>query len=87
MIHVALDTNIYRHNPSLDSAGFKSLTYLAKRKSICIHIPYVVEHEFSTDLVHKHKLKIDSAIKSISGIVNHEKRKSIVTGEKTGVRP
>ncbi len=80
MIHVVLDTNIYRHNPRLNSPGFKSLTNLAKRKSICIHIPYIVEQEFSTQLVHDHKKKIDSAIDSISHIVNNEKLKGIVTG-------
>ncbi len=80
MIHVVLDTNIYRHNPHLKSPGFKSLTSLAKRKSICIHIPYVVEQEFSTQLVHDHKKKINSAIDSISHIVNNEKLKGIVTG-------
>jgi len=80
MIHVALDTNIYRQSPRLNSPEFKSLAYLAKRKSICIHIPYFVEHEFSTHLVHDHKRKIDSAIKSISGIAKHKKLKGIVTG-------
>ena len=80
MIHVVLDSNIYLQSPYLNSPEFKSLTNLAKRGNICIHIPYVVEQEVSTNLAHDHKYKIDTAIKSISGIANHEKLKGVVPG-------
>lgn len=73
MIHVVLDTNIYRSKPRLNSPEFKSLGYLAQKNCICIHVPYIVEHEFSSYLFHEHKKKIDRTIKSLTDLVNHPK--------------
>ena len=48
MIHVILDTNIYRKNPDRKNPNFKTLEKLAKANSIRLHIPYVVLREFQT---------------------------------------
>ncbi len=78
MIHIVLDTSIYRSKPRLDSPEFKALGYLAKMKSVCIRIPYVVEQEFVSYLLHEHEKKINSAIKSISGLITHQRADKLV---------
>ena len=78
MIHVALDTSIYRGKPSLDSPEFKALGYLAKKECICIHIPYIVEQEFESYLYHKHVKKIDRIINSLSIFIGHKKVNDLV---------
>lgn len=49
MIHVVLDTNIYRANPSRDNLHFKALEKLSKAGSLRLHIPHVVLREFQTE--------------------------------------
>jgi hypothetical protein len=78
MIHIVLDTNIYRKSPRLDSPEFKTLSFMAKEGRVCLHVPYIVEKEFLTHLEIEQREKIVSAIKSISNALNYE-----VTGEKT----
>ena len=78
MIHVVLDTNIYRSKPRLNSPEFKALSYLAKKGCICIHIPYVVEHEFLSFLFHEHEKKITEAIKAISMLIKKQKVTELV---------
>jgi len=48
LIHIVLDTNIYRHNPSRDNLNFKAVEKLATADRLKLHIPYVVEREFQT---------------------------------------
>jgi len=78
MIHVVLDTSIYRGKPRLDSPEFKALGYLAKKECVCIHIPYVVEQEFVSHLYHEHVKKVDRTVKSLSGLINHKKANEMV---------
>lgn len=78
MKHLVIDTNIFRKNPRLDSPEFKSLAYIAKISCIQLHIPYVIQREFSSYLEHEQRKKILSATKSISGAVNYDG-----SGEKT----
>jgi PIN domain len=78
MIHVVLDTSIFRSKPRLDSPEFKALGYLAKKECVCIHIPYVVEQEFVSHLSHEHEKKINGTIESLSGLINHQKATELV---------
>ncbi len=67
-----MDTNIYRKTPRLDSPEFKSVSYMAKNGCIRLHVPYVVEREFSTFLEQEQRKRIVSATKSIHSAVNFE---------------
>ncbi len=78
MIHVALDTSIYRRKPRLDSPEFKALGYLAKKGCVHIHIPYIVEQEFESYLYHEHVKKIDKAINLLSEFISHRKANDLV---------
>ncbi len=70
MIHVAIDTNIYRKKPRLDSPEFKALAFLAKNKCICLHIPFFVEKEFRSQLEIEQKKRLDSVILTLTKIYN-----------------
>lgn len=48
MIHVVIDTSIYRTDPKREKAAFRILAKLAINNFVCVHIPRVVEREFST---------------------------------------
>lgn len=48
MIHVVLDTNVYRNNPKRDNLGFQAIEKLAGAGWLKLHIPYVIEREFQT---------------------------------------
>jgi len=78
MIHVILDTSIYRGKPRLDSPEFKALGYLAKKGCVCIHVPYIVKHEFESYLYHEHVKKIDKTIGSLSGLIGYKKANELV---------
>lgn len=78
MIHVALDTSIFRSKPRLDSPEFKALGYLVDKNCVRVHIPYIVEREFGSYLYHEHEKKIDRTINSLSGLTKHNKATSLV---------
>ncbi|AYQ56215.1 hypothetical protein MS2017_0472 [Bathymodiolus thermophilus thioautotrophic gill symbiont] len=65
MIHVILDTNIYRKNPNRENLDFKALEELAKANSIRLHIPYVVLREFQTQ---QKEIYLKAHSKVISGL-------------------
>ncbi len=48
MIDLVVDTSIYRADPKREKAAFRVLTKLATNGFVRVHIPYVVEREFST---------------------------------------
>lgn len=48
MIDVVIDTSIYRADPKREKAAFRVLTKLAMNGFVRVHIPHVVEKEFST---------------------------------------
>lgn len=72
MIHLAIDTQIYRQKPRQDSTEFKALTYLIKRGHIKLHVPYFVENEFGSFLELEHKKRIEQAIRNIDYITKHD---------------
>lgn len=59
MIDVVIDTSIYRTDPKREKAAFRVLTKLAANGFVRVHIPHVVEREFSTQQL--------SSIESIFG--------------------
>jgi hypothetical protein len=66
MINVILDTNIYRKNPSLDSASFKALKILASNGYLQLHIPHIVFEEFISQKKRNMK-NISTALKMAYG--------------------
>lgn len=48
MINVVIDTSIYRKDPMRVKAAFRVLTKLATNGFVRVHIPHVVEREFTT---------------------------------------
>lgn len=46
--HIVLDSSIFRSDPRREKAAFRSLTRLASNRLVQIHIPHVVEREFTT---------------------------------------
>ena len=48
MIDVVIDTSIYRADPKREKAAFRVLNKLATNGYVRVHIPHVVEREFST---------------------------------------
>ncbi|MBW2740174.1 MAG: DUF4935 domain-containing protein [Deltaproteobacteria bacterium] len=65
MIHLVLDSSIFRQKPRLDSLEFKSIAYLAQKNNIRLHVPYFVEGEFVSFLENKQEERIDRAIKHL----------------------
>jgi len=48
MINLAIDTNIFRSNPTRDKAEFKALKKLIDNDKIKLFMPYIIEKEFIT---------------------------------------
>jgi len=48
LIHIVLDTNIYRNNPGRNNLNFQAIEKLANAGWLKLHVPYVVEREFQT---------------------------------------
>lgn len=76
MKNVALDTNIYRGNPTFDSLGFRALTRLCINDVYRLHIPYIVEREFQTQQLAIFEKDSKKALSGISSL----KRKPISKG-------
>lgn len=48
MINIVIDTSIYRTDPKREKAAFRALNKLATHEFIKVHIPEIVEREFTT---------------------------------------
>lgn len=46
MLHVILDTSIYRNDPKREKAAFRALTRLCEGKKVTLHVPEYVKREF-----------------------------------------
>ena len=68
MIHVVLDTNIYRSNPNRDNLHFKALEKLAKADLLCLHIPYIVLREFQTQQRGIYSKDLAKTVSGLSGL-------------------
>lgn len=72
MIHVVLDTTIFRKAPKLDTREFRILSQLLSADRIVLHVPYVVEREFVTFLEQEQRRKIEQAIGLIARALKYE---------------
>ncbi len=68
MIHVILDTNIFRNNPDRSNLNFKALEKLATANSVELHIPYVVEREFQTQQRDIYSKDIEKSLSGLAGL-------------------
>lgn len=81
MINVILDTNIYRKNPSLDSASFQALKILASNGHLQLHIPHIVFEEFISQKKEEYEKQIngiESGIRGLSSKRLSKKQKEIL---------
>ncbi|HAT1882214.1 TPA: DUF4935 domain-containing protein [Legionella pneumophila] len=68
VMHILIDTNIYRQNPKRDNQEFHALSKLGKNNRLVLYLPYIIEREFQSQqsqLCKKSLDKIDSEIESI----------------------
>ena len=72
MIHLVLDTNIYRKSPRLDSPEFKLLSDMAEKGCLVLHVPHVVEREQASYLEQEQRKKLTDAINNISRALTFE---------------
>jgi hypothetical protein len=81
MMHLLIDSSIYRQDPRREKAGFQAIEHLAKVGLITLHIPYVVFWEFVTQqqaAYAKNVKAVEDAIRSTKGIpVNHAIEQSL----------
>jgi hypothetical protein len=71
MIHVLIDTSIYRKDPRRQKIELQTIARMADAGIITLHIPHVVLHEFATWLQAEytnHLRDIKKALKSIEGL-------------------
>lgn len=66
MIDVVIDTSIYRSDPKREKAAFRVMTKLATNGFVRVHIPYVVEREFSTQQISSLENTFNEARKFVS---------------------
>lgn len=77
MIHVVLDTNIYRKNPARDNLHFKALEKLSKAGFLRLHIPYVVLREHQTQQREVSSKDLEKAISGLSSLIRKPLDKDI----------
>ena len=72
MIHIILDTSIYRNNPSRDNLSFKAIEKLLDAKWATLHIPYVVEREFQTQQRKIYENDLKKVVSGLSGLARKQ---------------
>lgn len=72
MIHVVLDTNIYRNNPKRDNLSFSALEKLSNAGRLKLHIPFVIEREFQTQQREIYKKDLEKAKSGLSGLLRRQ---------------
>lgn len=79
MIHLVLDTTVYRSNPSMDNLHFKAIEKLALAGELKLHIPYVVLREFQTQQREHYSKDLAKAISGLSGLTKKSLDKAIAS--------
>lgn len=77
-MHVVLDTNIYRNNPSRDNLHFKALERLSKGSVLRLHIPYIVMREFQTQQREIYSKDLVKAVSGLSGLSRKQLDKGVL---------
>jgi len=72
LIHVLIDTSIYRQNPKRDSLNFRAIEKLADANWLKIHIPYIVEREFQTQQREIYSKDLSNAINGLNGLARKQ---------------
>lgn len=72
MIHVLIDTSIYRQNPKRDSLNFIAIEKLADANWLKVHIPYIVEREFQTQQREIYSKDLNNAINGLNGLARKQ---------------
>lgn len=65
MLHLFLDTSIFRANPERNSAAFQVVARIGNSGGLTIHIPYVVRREFLTHREDEYVGPLDEAQKQL----------------------
>jgi hypothetical protein len=83
MIHVLLDSSIYRNDPTRQRLGFRTLAGLCEKKLVTLHIPSIVIREFTTHLVLEAEAVLAEAVRSVkklSRVGGPDKERAFVEG-------
>jgi hypothetical protein len=78
LIHVVLDTNVYRNNPNRDNLHFKALERLSNEGVISVHIPYVVLREFQTQQREIYSKDLVKAVSGLTGLSRKQLDKAVL---------
>ncbi|MFA7255713.1 MAG: PIN domain-containing protein [Candidatus Omnitrophota bacterium] len=73
MIHLVLDTSIYRADPNRKKAAFIALLKLGANGYVKLHMPYIVEREFKSQRLEEYEF----LFKPIDDSINTLKRKRL----------
>lgn len=71
MIHVLLDTSIYRQDPHRKSVAFQAIVKMATADELTLHIPYFVKHEFLTYRQIEYTKTLQSIESSLTKLSKH----------------
>ena len=78
MMHVVIDTSVYRTDPKRGKAGFQAITRLAAARRIRIHLPYYIRQEVLTQQAELLSKEFNKAIKSLASVERITAQKSTV---------
>ena len=72
MIHLVLDSSIFRKSPRLDSREFAVLSEMMEAGHVTPHAPYVVEREITSTLEKDQNDRLSSAISNITKALQYK---------------
>lgn len=72
MIHVLLDSSIYRNDPSRRRLAFKTLAGLCEKKLVTLHVPSIVKREFTTYLAVQAEAVLGEAVRSLKKLTRSD---------------
>ena len=81
MMHVLIDSSIYRTDPKRTKVDFQAITRLAVAGRIQLHLPHYVREEFLTQQVDNLSKEFDQmsrAGNSVLRLINHDNTVNIV---------
>lgn len=79
LLHVIIDTSIYRKDPKREKGGFRALKRLCKGQKVKLYVPEVVKREF----ISQQKIAIEEEIQKIltaAKSINRRSRSEILKG-------
>jgi len=79
LIHLVIDTNIFRASPDRNSANFHALERLSLSKKVQLYVPYVVEREFQTQQRELCAKDFDKTISGLKGLSRRHLSKSVIS--------